>query len=147
MKRVFVFTVALFALLTFAGCARSEFSKPAALEAYKEALAAKGLTVCAERDLDWKTVPGFVSGKQYDVEIDCVAFDANKPGARVTVVQFADNDAREAALRNFETVYRRHIGSGVSYTNGPLVILIDGNQKDVVIALVRQALAETGAQK
>ncbi len=132
-------------LLGLIGCARSDFSKLATPEVIKQALTRQGLQVCAEYNVNWDVVPGFVSGKVYEVEQNCAAFDANQPGARVFVVQFSDAGARDAALRNFETVYRRHMGAGISYSHGPLAILVDGNYKSEVIAIVQDAITSTGA--
>jgi hypothetical protein len=147
MKRLLFFTIALLVLLILVGCVRSEFSQPASEQDFLQAASDDGLTICAEQDLNWKAVPGFVSGRSYDIGLGCESYDPNKPGARVTVVRFDGNDAREAALRNFETVYRRHMGSGIAYTKGPLVIMVDGSQKSDVIAALKQAAAKAGAQK
>jgi hypothetical protein len=45
-------------------------------------------------------------------------------------------EARDVALSTFETT-RRHIGSGIAWSNGPLVITVDGNQDSEVVSVLR----------
>jgi hypothetical protein len=60
------------------------------------------------------------------------------------VVEFESDEARDAALRNFETT-RRHIGSGIAWSNGPYVILVDGSQKAERL-YSEEAVSSTGAK-
>lgn len=137
----------LTALAAFlAGCARSEFSTPADLPTITQAFEAAGLQICTQEDLNWNITPGFVEGKYYEVSIDCAAHDPNKPGARIHIARFDTVEARDAALRNFETTYRRHPGAGTGRALGPWLILIDGNRTAAAAEQVRAALAQLGVQ-
>lgn len=147
MKLRLISCALLIALLLLAGCTRTDFSQPASLEQVAQAITDHGLAICAQEDVTWSAVPGFVAGKRVDIDFDCTSYDPNRPGARVTLLQFADVATREAALRNFESVYRRHIGAGISYSNGPIIVVVDGNQKAPVIAALHEAMANIGAQR
>jgi hypothetical protein len=129
-----------------AGCARSDFNAQADLPIITQALEAAGLQICAQDDLNWNVTPGFVEGKHYDVATDCAAYDANKPGARIHIARFDSADARDAALRNFETTYRRHPGGGIGRAVGPWLILVDGNQSVAAVTRLRAALAQLSVQ-
>jgi len=48
-----------------------------------------------------------------------------------------------SALRNFETT-RKHIGSGIAWSDGPFIVIVDGNQNSSVIAERREVVASTG---
>lgn len=128
------------------GGPRSDFDRPADMASIEQALASNGLHICAQGAVNWTATPGFVFGKYYDIETNCTNYDPNKPGARVWVVRFSSLEARDAALRNFET-NRRHIGTGIAWSNGPFVIFVDGSQKSEVISIVRDVLPNSGAQK
>jgi hypothetical protein len=136
---------AIFLVSFIAGGPRSDFNRPTDISTIEQALASRGLHACAQGDINWTTTPGFVSGKYYDVNTNCSAYDPNKPGARVFVAEFSSVEARDAALRNFETS-RRHMGTGTAWSNGPLIIIVDGNQKAEVISILQDAVASTGAQ-
>ena len=128
------------------GAPRSDFDRTVDMASFEQALASKGLHVCEESDINWTTTPGFVSGKLYDVSTNCSSHDPNKPGARVWVAKFKSVEARDAAMRNFETG-RRSIGPGMAWSNGPLAIFVDGNRKSEVASVLREAVASMGAQK
>jgi hypothetical protein len=83
MKRITIFVMALMLVLSLAGCARSDFNQTVDLQNLQQAMGARGLQPCAEDDLKWSAVPGFVEGKRYDVDQNCAAYDPNFPGARV----------------------------------------------------------------
>jgi hypothetical protein len=109
----------------------------------EQALATKSLQICAQTEINWSTTPGFVSGKVYDLNFNCSTFDHNKPGAKVWLVEFSSVEARDYALRNFETS-RRHIGPAIAWSKGPLIILVDGNQRQEVINALRETVANIG---
>lgn len=136
----------IFLAAIVAGGPRSNFNKPADFTTIEQALASRGLYTCAKGDINWTTTPGFVSGKYYDVSTNCTMYDPNKPGARVFVAKFRSVETRDLALRNFETS-RRHMGTGIAWSNGPLIIVVDGNQNTEEISILRDAVASTGAQK
>jgi hypothetical protein len=134
------------ATILLGGCAQSAFdtvSDPATVE---RALASAGVEVCDEGDLAWGEVPGFVSGRSYVLDTDCSTADPNKPGAIVTVARFDSVGARDAAQARFLTQYRRGASSGAARTLGPLLITIDGNQRETTIERVKEALETVGAQ-
>jgi hypothetical protein len=137
--------IAVFVAMLAAIGPRSDFNQPADIATIEKAIESSGLQVCAQEDLNWSATPGFVSGKYYDISTDCSIYDPNKPGARVWVVEFSNAGARDSALRNFETT-RRHIGSGTAWSKGPLVILVDGNRKDEVMIVLREAVTGSGAK-
>jgi hypothetical protein len=137
--------IAVFVATLAAVSPRSDFNQPADIATIEQAIASSGLQVCAQGNLNWSATPGFVSGKYYDISTDCSIYDPNKPGARLWVAEFSSARARDSALRSFETT-RRHIGSGAAWSKGPLVILIDGNQKDEVVIILREAITNSGAQ-
>jgi hypothetical protein len=137
--------IAIFVAMLAAVSPRSDFNQPADIATIEQAIVSSGLQICAQGDLNWSTTPGFVSGKYYDISTNCSVYDPNKPGARVLVVEFSNAGARDSALRNFETT-RRHVGSGAAWSKGPLVILVDGNQKDDVVIILREAITNAGAQ-
>ncbi len=144
---IIVAVLAVIFLVAFvAGGQRSDFNRPADASTIEQALASKGLHTCAKGDINWTNTPGFVSGKYYDISTNCSTYDPNKPGARVFVAKFRSVETRDAALRNFETS-RRHIGTGIAWSNGPLIIVVDGNQNTEEISILRDAVASTGAQK
>ena len=118
---------------------RSDFNQPISIASIEKMIAEKDLKICAQGDLNWSVNPGFVSGKYFDISTNCSGYDPNKPGARVWVAEYGNLKARDLALRNFENT-RRHIGSGSMWSKGPLVILVDGNQKNKVVSALREAL-------
>ena len=124
----------------------SNFSLSADIASVEQAIAAKGLNVCAKEELNWSITPGFVSGKVYDLNTNCSTFDPNKPGARMWLVEFSSVEARDYALRNFETS-RRHIGPAIAWSRGPLIILVDGNQKQEAINALRETVANIGINR
>jgi hypothetical protein len=128
------------------GAPRSDFDRPVDIASFEQTLASRGLHVCEESDINWTTTPGFVSGKLYDVSINCSSHDPNKPGARVWVAKFKSVEARDAAMRNFETG-RRSIGPGMAWSNGPLAIFVDGNRKSEVASVLQEAVSSIGAQE
>jgi len=143
---IFGAAMIVFGLILFMGVVGwSDFNQPADIASIQEAIESSGLHICAQGNINWSTTPGFVTGKYYDVSTDCSNYDPNKPGARVFMVKFDNAAARDSALRNFETA-RRHIGSAVAFSKGPLIIVADGPQDDKVMVLLKNALKEAGAQ-
>jgi hypothetical protein len=137
--------VAILLAALIAGAPRSDFNSPVDISDIEAALASRGLHICAQEEFAWTSAPGFVFGKFYDINTNCSTYDPNKPGARVWVVEYESVEARNAALRNFETT-RRHIGSGIAWSNGPYVVLADGNQKAEEISILKEAISSTGAK-
>jgi hypothetical protein len=115
----------------------SDFNQSADIASAEQAFAAKGLNICAKEELNWSITPGFISGKVYDLNTNCSNFDPNYPGARAWLAKFNDIESRDAALRNFETT-RRHIGLGIAWSKGPLIMLVDGNQKPGIIGALKE---------
>lgn len=146
MKRLTTILIALLIVVSLAGCARSDFNQSMALEGFQQAMGARGLQPCAEDDLKWTVVPGFVEGKRYDVDQNCATYDPNSPGARVYLAKFDSVEARDAALRNFETINQRRIGAGFARAVGPWIIVVDGNQKPLATAIVREVLSDLGVR-
>ena len=136
---------AVFLVSLIGGTPRSDFNRPAELAQIEEAISGSELSVCAQGEFDWPSVPGFVSGKFYDISTNCSAYDANRPGARVLVVKFDSVEARDIAIRNFETG-RRHIGSTMAWSIGPFAIFVDGNQRPDERSHLKEAIAKS-AQK
>ncbi len=140
---VAVLVVVILAAL-IAGAPRSDFNRPVDIEDIEGALADSDVEMCAKGEFTWNSTPGFVYGRFYDFSSNCSTSDPNKPGARVWVVEFDSAESRDAALRNFET-QRRHTGSGMAWSNGPYVILIDGNKRQEEISILKEAISNTGA--
>ena len=135
-----------FGLIVFIGVgALSDFNEPADIASIQQAITSSGLHICAEGNVSWPATPGFVSGKYYDVSLNCSNYDPNKPDARVFVVKFGNAAARNSALRNFQTT-RRHIGSAVAFSKGPFIIVADGPQNDKVMVLLKDSVKGAGAQ-
>ncbi len=126
--------------LALAGCARGDFNRVADAMQIDAALRDAGLQVCTAADLTWDAVPGFVEGKFYVVDTNCAAHDPNRPGDSLTVARFDSVEARDAALRNFETVHRRQLGLGGAWTFGPYLLLSDGPQQDEPARLLDGAM-------
>ena len=146
MKRITILVMMLVIVLSLAGCARSDFNQPVALQNLQQALGARGLQPCAEDDLKWTVVPGFVEGKRYDVDQNCATYDPNYPAARVSLAKFDSVEARDGALRNFETINQRRIGAGFARAIGPWIIVVDGNQKLLASTIVREVLNDLGVR-
>jgi hypothetical protein len=146
MKRTLILSMAVVMVLSLAGCARSDFNQPVDISNITQALSARGLQPCAKNELKWTAVPGFVQGMQYDVDMNCANYDPNFPAARVTLAKFDSVEARDAALRNYETIGRRHIGAGFARAIGPWILVVDGNQKMLASALVREVLSDLGVR-
>jgi hypothetical protein len=127
-------TIAFFFPLTLAG------------PAITGAIQGAGLQTCAEGDLNWNLTAGFVEGKSIDVDTDCAAYDPNRPGARIHIARFDSAAARDAALRDFETTYRRHIGPAIGRAVGPWLILVDGQRTMPALERLRAALGELAGQ-
>jgi len=141
------FGIIAFGMIVFAGVnIYSDFNQPADIASIQQAVTNSGLQVCYQGNVNWSVTPGFISGKYYDISTNCSNHNPNKPGARAWIVRFSDVAARDSALRNFETT-RRHIGSGIAWSNGPFIVIVDGNQNSSVIASLREAVASTGGQK
>ena len=146
MKRLslFILTLILAGLLT--ACATSKFEQPVNIGHIEEALAKEGLKVCASQDITEHQGLEIKGGKLYDLDTDCAQYDPNQPGARVWVIEFNREAARQAALRRFTTESRRSLGLGFAWTHGPFIIAIDGPQSGEVVAAIRQAVMRLGAQ-
>jgi hypothetical protein len=143
---IFAAAMIVFGLILFMGVVGpSDFNQPADIASIQAAIESSELQICAQGNVNWSTTPGFVTGKYYDVSTNCSNYDPNKPGARVFVVKFNSSAARDSALRNFQTT-RRHIGSAVAFSKGPLIIVADGPQDDKVMVLLNDAAKRAGAQ-
>lgn len=132
-------------VILVAGCAPSEFGMPADVPTVQSALEDAGLEACSHASLDWSTTPGFVSGTSFVLSTDCANLDVAHPGAIVTVSRYDSLESRDAALARFLTQYRRGAGAAAARTLGPLLITIDGGQKEAVIERLRTALQQLGA--
>jgi hypothetical protein len=121
------------------GRGRASFTTPASVDTVREAINSGALQICAEQPLDWSATPGFVQGDYLQISRDCAS---NQAGARVWIAQFDSAEARDAALLNAEAAYRRPIGTGVTWSAGPVVIVVDGDQDPSTIAALRAALAK-----
>lgn len=137
--------IAIFVVIQFAGNPRSDFGEPVDIKAVEQAMAEKGLKVCAQGNVAWNATPGFVSGNFYDLSTNCTDYDPNKPRARVWALQFRNVESRDAAMRNIEMA-RRHFGSSMAWTDGPFLIIVDGNQKSEVAEVLRRALSNSSAK-
>jgi hypothetical protein len=126
------------------GAPRSGFENPMNISTFEQALHDKGLQICVQGDVNWTATPGFVYGRFYEISTNCSTFDPNRPEARVWVLEFGNVEARDAAVRNFETS-RRHVGSAIAWVKGPVVILVDGSQRTEVISALQEAVASIGA--
>jgi hypothetical protein len=146
MKRTLILILTLVMVLSLAGCARSDFNQPVDITNIAQALSARGLQPCSKNELKWTAVPGFVQGMQYDVDMNCANYDPNFPAARVYLAKFDSAEARDGALRNFETIYQRRIGAGFARAIGPWILVVDGNQKILASALVREVLSDLGVK-
>ncbi len=139
----FAILMAIFIVPVVAQDPYSEFNQSVDIKSIEQALGNESLDICAQKEINWSVAPGFVSGKIYELDINCSTFDPNKSGAKVWLIKFSNVEARDYALRNFETS-RRHIGLGIAWSKGPLIILVDGNQKQEVINVIRKAVASIG---
>jgi hypothetical protein len=141
-----VMLVAVFIAPVVAQGLHSDFNKSVDIATIEQALATKSLQICAQKEINWSATPGFVSGKEYDLDTNCSTFDPNKPGARVWLVEFSSVDARDYALRNFETS-RRHIGPAIAWSKGQLIILVDGTQRQEVINALKETVSNLGIRR
>ncbi len=146
MKHLTIRLITLLIVLSLAGCTRSDFNQPITLQSLQQAMGARGLRPCAQDDLNWKAVPGFVEGKRYDVDQNCAGYDPSFPAARVFLARFDSAEARDAALRNFETINQRRIGAGFARAIGPWILVVDGNQRMLASAIVREVLSDLGVK-
>jgi hypothetical protein len=146
MKRVTMLILMVLLVFALAGCARSDFNQSVSLQNLQQAMGARGLQPCAADDLKWTAVPGFVEGKRYDVDQNCATYDPNAPGARVFLAKFDSVEARDTALRNFETINQRRIGAGFARAIGPWIIVVDGNQNLTASTIVREVLSDLGVR-
>lgn len=145
MKRVALLLVLLSFALLIGACARADFNQPGDIPTVENALTGQGLQVCAQRQLNWNKVPGVVEGYVYDVGLDCTNYSKTNPGSRIWVVQFADLGSRESVLRNIESG-RRLLSPAMTWTLGPVAIVIDGPLSNATSAAVVQALQGAGAK-
>ena len=146
MKRLAIVSIALVLVVFLAGCARSDFNQNVTLQNLQQAMEVRSLQLCAQEDFTWDVVPGFVEGHRYDVDQTCAAYDPNFPAARVYLVKFDSVEARDAALRNFETINQRRVGAGFARAIGPWILVVDGNQQELASALVREVLSDLGVK-
>lgn len=128
------------------GGPRSGFENPMNISAFEQALQDSGLQTCVQGDVNWTATPGFVYGRFYEISSNCSTFYPNRPEARVWVLEFGSVEARDAAVRNFETS-RRHIGPAIAWVKGPVVILVDGSQRTEVVSALREAVASIEAHR
>ena len=146
MKRQSLLLVLLVLAAVLGGCARPGFDTQVDLPAITAAIQGAGLQTCAEGELNWNLTAGFVEGKSVDVDTDCAGYDPNRPGARIHIARFDSAAARDAALRDFETTYRRHIGPAIGRAVGPWLILVDGHRAMPALERLRTALGQLAAQ-
>ncbi len=146
MKRLSLIIIGLALVVLLAGCARSDFNQPVALQNLQQAMGARGLQPCAQDDIKWAAVPGFVEGKRYDVDQSCTQYDPNFPAARVYLARFDSAESRDAALRNFETINQRRIGAGFARAIGPWILVVDGSQQMTASTIVREVLNDLGVK-
>lgn len=146
MKRYSLLLILLALATILGGCARPNFDTQVDLPTITDALKSAGLQICAEGDLNWNLTAGFVKGKFVDVDSDCATYDPNRPGARIHIARFDNAAARDAALRDFETTYRRHIGPAIGRAVGPWLILVDGSRTMPALERLRTALAQLAAK-
>ena len=66
---------------------------------------------------------------------------------RIHIARFDSAAARDAALRDFETTYRRHIGPAIGRAVGPWLILVDGHRTMPALERLRTALGQLAAQQ
>jgi hypothetical protein len=126
------------------GRGRSRFDTAVDTDTLRQAVTTAAPQVCSEQPLDWSATPGFTRGEYLRVGQDCA--DPSRPGAHVWIAQFESADARDTALVNAEAVYRRPIGTAITWSDGPFIVVVDGDQDPAVVAQVRGALARLGAQ-
>lgn len=145
MKQGSLLFVFILLALLLVGCVRSDFTEAADIAALETALTGQGLQICAQEALAWDAVPGFAKGNYYELNTDCAAHDPAHPGARVWIVASTDSAARDAVLRNFESG-RRLKSPAITWTKGPLIVVVDGAQRPEIATLLRQALSGIGAK-
>ena len=146
MKRSFLIIGVSVVAMLLAGCARADFSVPVDLPAISAAFQDVGLQICEQDDLDWSVTPGFVEGKYFIVGADCSTYAGARPAARVVAARFDSLAARDSALRDFETTYRRHIGAGMARGVGSWVIAVDGEQMPGTAMRLREAIVQLAGE-
>jgi hypothetical protein len=146
MKHLSLFILMIVLTGLLAACAMSDFNAQINAGVIEQALTTKGLQICSKKDITGATAIGISSGTAYDLDTNCSQYDANKPGARVWVMQFANAKVRNAAFRRFMTENRRSLGAAYAWTAGPFVIAVDGNRTPEVNAAVKEAVLSVGGQ-
>lgn len=145
MRRVILLCILVCVVALAGGCARADFNQPADLAQVEQAWAAHGLQICDQNAVSWNSVPGVVEGTRFDLNLGCANHTQSNPGARAWIVAFSDLASRENAMRHKDGTWRAP-GPALSWTLGPLVIVVDGPQNPDVITAVQASMKDLGAK-
>jgi hypothetical protein len=127
-------------MLTQAACV-TQFG-PQPTSALEPSVSAAGLTVCASQALQTLS-PGATSATSYVIAADCG--DAEHLTV-VLVETYANEDARDAAIRNYLVSVPGRAGQKNSVlTIGSSVITVPGPRDDAAFALLVRRLRQQGA--
>jgi len=146
---IVVLAVALVAL-ALGGCGRSPFDAKTAdgatptFDTVERVLLDAGLEVREAAPVDWTGVAGLESGTLFEVSPTGRETD-DTTATTVLVASFATRDDRDAAINHEEWRPFEHPTAAV-WTWGPLVILVEGERDDEVVARIDEALRAAGAK-
>jgi hypothetical protein len=105
------------------------------------ALREQGLAICGASELD-PPEPAEAQAA-FTVALSC---EEDDDLAVVEVVEWPDNDARDAALRQFDVQSRPSSANhGVTWELGPLTVHVEGERDDAVVERVAAAMTSLGA--
>lgn len=105
----------------------------------KRVLTNRGVEVCGENILAPYDAPGLVSARSVSVSTNC---DIDKDPVKLTLLEFEDEAARNAAQQRVASTHRGGFGPHFAYSYGPFVITMQGTRGIGDQLLVGKILSE-----
>jgi hypothetical protein len=136
-----VVVLAIAAVLLVGCVGRASFDEDVTFNDIEQVLSRGDLDVCTQSHDPDGHANQATATRTYDVALDCASDDH----VRLIVDRFRDEEARDAAARQFEPLVRPR-GDGTVWTLGPFTLFANGGRDDDVMESITDALDRAGAE-